>query len=400
MPDQPPFPRSVCVVLPAYDNVATIADVVGQVLAVTRQVIVVDDGSTDGTAEALGQFPEITVVTHERNRGKGAALATGLARAAGMGFTHAITMDADGQHSAADIPKFVAAVEKQSDALVVGVRDLAGGGARLKSRLLRANSNFWVFVHTGKWVHDTQSGFRAYPLASVGGLRLKTRRYDFEVEVLVKGLWSGIPVAEVPVAVRYDTGSHSHFRPVQDFWWVTHLNGCLFAQRLVMPPSLRRVYHLKSFHEGPRLRRAVEVMRGAVLQECGSAGAFAACVGLGVCFGILPIWGFQIAAAVVVAHRMRLSKPLVVTASNISIPVMIPFILWLSLVVGRLALTGQIDPTLSRQGWTLGTVWVHAAEYVVGAVILAVGAGLASALLCYLLARAVLALRRRRGPCD
>ncbi len=171
-----------------------------------------------------------------------------------MGFTHAVTMDTDGQHLASDIPKFLKAIEEHPEALVVGVRDLVGGGARLRSRLLRGNSNFWVFVHTGRWVRDTQSGFRAYSLAAMAALRLVCRRYDYEVEALVKGLWAGVPVVEVPIEVRYGTGSPSQFRPVRDFWLVTHLNGCLLTQRLFLPASLRRVYHLKSFRAGPRAR--------------------------------------------------------------------------------------------------------------------------------------------------
>jgi len=390
----------VCVVLPSYNNAPTLGDVLDALLEVTPDVIVVDDGSTDGTVDVLRRFPGVAVERHERNRGKGAALATGLARAAELGFTHAITMDADGQHSAADVPKLLAAVAEHPEAIVVGVRDLVGGGARLKSRVLRAHSNFWVLLHTGRWVHDTQSGLRAYPLEPVLELRLKTRRYDFEVEVLVKAMWSGVPVVEVPVSVCYGTASRSHFRPVRDFWWVSHLNGCLLTQRLVLPASLRGVVHRKSFHKEGTLRRAAAVVRGAVLQETGSAGAFAACIGLGVCLGILPIWGFQIAAAVLVAHKLKLSKPLVVAASNISIPVMIPLILWLSLVAGQFALSGRLDFSLAREGVSLITVWAYALEYVIGAVVLAMVAGLAATLVAYVLARVAVAVWRRRHACE
>jgi len=390
----------VCVVLPTYNNRATLAAVIGEVLAVTDRVIVVDDGSTDGTGEVLRERSGIVVVTHERNLGKGAALATGLARAAELGFTHAITMDTDGQHTAADIARLQAAIEANPEAIVVGVRDLLGAGARRKSRILRANSNFWVFMHTGRWIHDTQCGFRAYPLAPILALRLQTRKYDFEIEVLVKALWSGVPVVEVPVEVRYNTGSPSHFRPLADFWLVTHLNGCLFGQRLLMPASLRRVYHQRSFHQGAKFRRALAVVRDALIEQCGSPWTFALALGVGVFLGILPIWGFQMAAAVVVAHKLRLSKPLVLSASNISFPALLPFILWLSLVVGRFALTGRADLALSRDGLTSAAAWQYAAQYLVGAVLLAAVAGLAVTVLSYLLARTALMLWRRRRSCD
>jgi len=394
-----PAQRRVCVVLPTYNNRATVGGVVREVLAAVPAgvgVLVVDDGSTDGAEEVLGQFPEIQVVIHEQNQGKGAALATGLGRAAELGFSHAITMDADGQHSASDLAKFLAAVEERPDALVVGVRDLVGAGARRRSRLLRAHSNFWVWFHTGQWVHDTQSGFRAYPLAPILALRLKTRRYDFEVEAVVKALWSGVPLVEVPVEVRYGTGSPSHFRPVRDFALVCHLNGFLFWQRVLLPASVRRVYHLKSFHEGPWLRRGLEVARGAVFQETVTAAGFALCMGTGVFFGILPIWGFQMAAAVVVAHRLRLSKPLVLAASNVSFPVLIPLILWLSLLVGHFVFTGSLALNLSFHGLTRARAWSYAGQYLVGAVILAAAAGLAATAVSYLLARVVLLVRGRR----
>ena len=390
-----PPPRP-CVVLPAYNSAETVGQVIRRIRPILDNVIVVDDGSTDGTREILDAVKDITVVRHERNLGKGAALADGFARAAEMGFTHAVTLDADGQHLPADLPKFLAAIEKHPHALIIGKRNLKAKTApRAKSRLLRLNSNFWVWCETGKWVPDTQSGFRAYPLAAIRELVLKTRRYDFEIEVLVKAMWTGVPAYAVPIEVRYGTGSASHFRPLRDFARVFHLNGCLMWQRTFLPGFLRREMHKKSFRKGSPIRGFFRLVRDLFWQECDAPGPFAAGVALGVFFGIAPVWGFQMALAYLVAHQLRLNKLVAVTASNISLPVLIPLILYASLVLGRFILTGEMRAAVMGAELNRASVWQFAAEYLVGSIVLAAGTGVLSGAIAYLVARSFSLLRGR-----
>lgn len=379
----------VCVVVPTYNNCATIGELIPQVRRFVPDIIVVNDGSTDDTADVLAKFGDISVVTHESNRGKGEALASGFGRAIDMGFTHAITLDADGQHLADDIPKFLEAIEMQNDAIVVGTRDLIGGGRPLKSRLLRTNSNFWVWMETGQWVPDTQSGYRAYPLHDIVKLRRKCRKYDFEIEVLVRAIWSSIPVACVPVHVRYGPRSESHFRPLRDFMLVTHLNACLMLQRLLLPAPVRAAVQFDGTREVPLWRRVLVALLQCVVAGCKTPGRFASAIGLGVMMGILPIWGFQIAAAVIVAHHLRLSKPLMVAASNVSFPLMIPVILYASLITGRFVLTDNTSRAGEQAGLTTATIWNYATEYLVGSIILAVLAGLAAFVASLILARVI-----------
>ena len=226
-------PPSFCIVVPTYNNQLTMGDVIKDILKVTPDLVVVNDGSTDGTDKVLSAIPGITVIPHERNLGKGAALISGLQFAAHSNYNYTITMDGDGQHLAVDLPKFLEEMENHPDALIVGRRNLAGGGKRLKSRLLRAHSNFWVWVLTQKWVGDSQCGFRAYPLASILELPLKKQKYDFEIEVLVMALWADTPIREVPIAVNYVAGSKSHFRPFRDFMLVFALIISLLFQKII-----------------------------------------------------------------------------------------------------------------------------------------------------------------------
>lgn len=394
MPDSRP---RVCALLPSYNNAQTLAGVIRAVQAFLPDVLVVNDGSTDGAAEVLKGFPGIAVVTHPVNQGKGGALAGGFARAQELGFTHAVTIDTDGQHVLAALPAFLEAIARHPQALIIGVRDLAGAGRRRKSRLLRVNSNFWTWVETGRWLRDTQSGFRAYPLAAVRSLILTRRKYDYEIESLVKAMWAGVPVVELPVRVEYGPGSKSHFRPLRDFGLVARLNLSLVAQRLLMPGVLRRVVHQKAFRARP-LRQSVPGLLGeAVAREYASPASFGAAVGVGVFFGIAPIWGFQMAAAAVAAHFLRLSKAVALIASNISIPVMIPFILYASLLLGRLVLTGHVDYALRVADLSLAVIGQCLVEYLVGSLLLALLAGALSGLLAYSLARAPDMLRKRPG---
>ena len=157
---------SPIVLAPTYNNVATVATIVDQLLALDLPVLVVNDGSTDGTAEALATFcARIRVVTHPTNQGKAAALTTGFAAAASAGYTHAVTMDTDGQLDPADIPRLLAVASEWPNALVLGVRDAHKRDYPARSRLGRWFSNAMVHLECGLSVSDSQCGLRVYPLS-------------------------------------------------------------------------------------------------------------------------------------------------------------------------------------------------------------------------------------------
>lgn len=214
-----------CVIIPCYDNVGTVRDVAERALKFCYNVIVVDDGSTDGSASAL-QGISSRVIMHDRNRGKGQALKTGLRAAASLGFERAITLDSDGQHYPEDIPAFAAALDMHPDSMLVGCRNLRHenmpGGNTFANRF----SNFWFKVQTGKRLSDTQCGFRLYQLRKLGSMALLTSRYEAELELLVFQCWKGVYIQEIPIQVYYPPQSQriTHFRPFRDFLRITILN--------------------------------------------------------------------------------------------------------------------------------------------------------------------------------
>jgi len=231
---------NICLVIPVFNHALTL----GQVARAAKAhfpLIVVNDGSSDGAAAILAGASDIDVVTFPRNLGKGAALRSGFARARTLGFTHAISLDADGQHSAAEIPRFAAACRARPEALVIGVRDLAKERAPRRRRVSNWLSSFWFRVETGLSLVDTQCGYRAYPLAAIRRLDARGQRYGYELDVMVKAAWAGVPLFPLAVSADYllPTSRLSHFRPWRDFALISLLHLRLSAQAWRLWPRPR-----------------------------------------------------------------------------------------------------------------------------------------------------------------
>ncbi len=251
--------RGICVIIPTYNNGGTVADVVRRALQECDDVIVVNDGSTDDTANLLaptnlpprgrlstaeapssgGGRGRLYVVTHDRNRGKGRALCSGFQKALELGFSYAITLDADGQHYPEDIPKFLEANRQHPGALIIGSRRMEGKEQSRGSSFANKFSNFWFYVQTGRRLPDTQTGYRLYPLNPHPSIL--TSRYEAELELLVFSSWHGVELVPIDVDVYYPPAEErvSHFRPGKDFARISLLNTVLCFLAVVYGLPLR-----------------------------------------------------------------------------------------------------------------------------------------------------------------
>ena len=217
----------ICALVPTYNNAGTILDVLRRTHEQLRDIIVVDDGCTDGTLDLLLtlEFP-VTVVSHPTNRGKGKALVSGFRKALEMGFDFALTLDADGQHYPEDIPVLLRAHDVHPNALIVGSRQFTDDNMPGKSRFANRFSNFWFRLQTTINLPDTQTGMRLYPLHRLYGLPIITSRYEAELELLVFAAWHNVQLIPVPIRVYYPPKEQrvSHFRPAYDFTRISILN--------------------------------------------------------------------------------------------------------------------------------------------------------------------------------
>ncbi len=370
----------VCVLIPTYNNEQTLAKVIDDVSVFTRNIIVVNDGSTDGTVEILKTFPWVQTLSYQQNKGKGWALRKGFELARQLGYRYAITIDSDGQHFASDLPLFLKKVEECPDAIIIGARNMEQASVPGKSSFGHKFSNFWFKVETGITAPDTQSGYRMYPLLLLQGIRFITRKYEFEIEVLVKAAWRGINIESVPVSVYYAPRESriSHFRPFRDFSRISILNTVLVIITVlyIKPRNFFRALGDK--------RKRKQLLDDHFLNPHHSDELKAVSVAFGVFMGIVPIWGFQLATAIFLSIIFKLNKPLVIVSANISIPPMIPLIIFLSYKMGSYWMgPDALDISFDRS-ITLQTIYNNLQQYIFGSITLAIVAGVVFGLVSYL----------------
>lgn len=363
---------NVCVLIPTYNNAGTLGQVIDGVAQYTRHIIVVNDGSTDGTPGILARYNFLQVVSYPQNAGKGMALRRGFQFAAEKGYDYAITIDSDGQHYPDDLPVFLEKLAETPGALIIGARNMEQASVPGKSSFGHKFSNFWFWVETGIKAPDTQSGYRLYPVRRLGGMRFFTTKYEFEIEVIVRAAWAGIPVRFVPVKVYYAPKETrvSHFRPFRDFSRVSVLNTVLvFITFLyIKPRDIVRGLLKKNFRE--HLREAFADANETELKKSLS-------IAFGVFMGIVPIWGFQLATAIAGAYLLRLNKALVILFANISLPPAIPFILYASYQCGAFWMGDKAGTLSFDRDLSLAVIHENAVQYFYGGFTLAVLAALA-----------------------
>lgn len=234
----------LCVVIPVYNHGQPLIAVVAHLQRLHLSCILVDDGSQAETAmiiDELAQQPNVSCVRLAVNQGKGAAVMAGLREALGLGFSHALQVDADGQHDLQAIPRFIEAAQGAPEQLMCGYPeyDVSVPKGRLYARYL---THVWVWIHTlSLSIRDSMCGFRVYPLMPVVQLfdqvKLGTRM-DFDIEVLVRLYWRGLAMQWLPVKVIYPQGGLSNFRAVADNVLITKMHTQLFFGMLWRAPVL------------------------------------------------------------------------------------------------------------------------------------------------------------------
>ena len=366
-----------CVIIPTYNNAKTLEGVIEGVLKIAKgtTVIVVNDGCTDESTSLLSKFEDrILVLTNTLNSGKGYSLRVAFRKALELGYEHALTIDSDGQHFPEDIPLLVAKAKKHPGSVIMGSRNMEQEGVPGKSSFGNKFSNFWFKLETWITLPDTQTGFRIYPLIPMRKMKFFTRKFEFEIEVIVRLAWKGVKFYPVPVRVKYDMEERvSHFRPGRDFFRISVLNSVLVLGALL--------YHYpKKMFSFNTLR----LIKQEAIKPQESNMRKAVSLGFGCFMGIIPIWGFQLLIGIPLAIFFRLNKVLFIAAANISVPPMIPFIIYVSLLLGQQVVDGAVDNS-AIFSFTLEDVQNNFYQYVIGAVILAVSAFVGMFLLSFTL---------------
>ena len=321
-----------CVLIPTYNNEKTLEKVITDTLEYTNHIVVVNDGSTDTTPQILEKFKEIiSVVNFEKNCGKGLALREGFKFALGKNYRYVISIDSDGQHYPEDLEAFLIKIKEQPDSLIIGARNMDQAHIPGKSSFGNKFSNFWFELETGIKMPDTQSGYRLYPIEKLKNIPFYTTRFEFEIEVIVKAAWAGISVIPMPVGVFYPTKEErvSHFRPTKDFFRISVLNTCLVPLAIVWHRPKKFIKELSVVRIKAYFKNAFFNKEESVLRKSLS-------VSLGIFFGIIPILGFQVISAIAASHILKLNKAIVLVAINISLPPMIPVLVYASFKTGEL----------------------------------------------------------------
>jgi len=238
------------VIIPTYNSGALLERTVRSVLRVWRPVVVVVDGSTDGSEQSIrnlaGAEDGLHLVVLSPNAGKGAAVLAGLDFAAAQGWTHAAVFDADGQHEAADLPRFMRAAQMHPQAMVLG-RPVFGPDAPALRVVGRRVGNW--FAHLETWwggIDDSLFGLRVYPVGPARDILRSIRggrRFDFDTQLAVRLYWRGVPPVNLPTQVRYhppDRGGVSHFHYLRDNLLLARAHGALLLRSLFLAPRLAR----------------------------------------------------------------------------------------------------------------------------------------------------------------
>lgn len=352
-------------VIPLYNHGKTVRQVVQNCLHCGWPVLVVDDGSRDEGPLSLRGL-EAHVITLPVNRGKGAALLAAAAWARQNGFTHLLTLDADGQHNPQDLTLLATAARQAPQSIIIGARRFEGPHVPASSKFGRKFAGFWVHLQTGKAVSDMQSGLRCYPVDVLEVVKCWCRRYAFEVEIVVRALWAGFGVKEVDVSVYYPPAGQrvSHFHKLADNLRLTLINTHLTMRSML--PIPHRQYVSGGTTPTVKKRGYWEVMLENLRQKdsitrnafSGAWGIFCGSIALPGIRQVMLFWG---------AGWWNLNKILSISFEKLCIG---PFVPALCIEAGFLMRNGRFLTEFTLQ--TLGRQFLQRVwEWVLGSLVVA-----------------------------
>ena len=364
------------VIAPTYNNAGSLLDVLRRIEAVGIPIIVVNDGSTDGTALALRTWDAAThdspiwVETHPKNRGKAAALRTGFVKAEAEGFSHVVTIDTDGQLEPEQIPELLRQARENPDALVLGRRSDLLAGLPRSSRFAWWLSALGIWLSTGRSVPDSQCGLRVYPLGLLRVMRCRARRYGFETESVIRAAWSGATIIEVPAKCHYPPKCErvSHFNVWLDGPHSFLMQAGLTIRRLIPWPHRQLATLLD--RKGKKVIDSPEAglldwvnppalwrqLRRGRLQQLIVAGA----VGIGAFMANMPLGWPRVLLAVYASRRLNVHLLPVLVGLCLMLPPLNALLADTALGIGHLICHASwpdvLSPTTELPGrWTLMT---------------------------------------------
>ncbi len=310
--------------VPVYNNRDSVREVAAGCRAVLRNVVVVDDGSTDADVAGLLAGMDVIVLKHGKNLGKGGAILTASRYVEDHGGLYMITIDADGQHFPRDIERFLPLMREDEPGIIIGSRDFDTENVPSSSRFGRTFANVWLKVETGQTIDDCQSGFRAYPVRYLNRLKFKGRRYDFEAEVLAKASWAGLKLRTVPVGVRYPRPAErvSSFKPFLDNLRLSMIHSMLVGRRL-LPLHHKQLVNNKTKADYSLLRHPGKVLKMLLLENATPTG-LAMSAAVGMFLAVLPILFVHTLVILYVSLRLNLNKVVALNIQHLAMPPFIP----------------------------------------------------------------------------
>jgi len=357
----------ILIVIPTFNNIRTIESVTLDAVKTGYDLLIVNDGSDDGTEKSIDKLSNFTIHL-KNNSGKGAAIIKAAKWAKKNNYSHIITIDADGQHNPSEIINFIPKIQSNPMTIVVGTRNFNQETIPGSSRFGRKFSNFWLKAACGVSIPDSQSGFRAYPVDAILKLKCKDTRYNFEIEILAKAAWAGLDILSTDISVHYSdkTKESSHFHPLKDNFRISLTYTKLVTRNFIPIPhkilfGQSHKEKMKDFFFKPIKTFKELIKERTSAKELGLASA------LGILLAVLPLVTIHSVAILFCATRLKLNRIMAISVSHFCMPPIVPAI---CVEVGYYALHGKF-----LTDFNLNTLGYHfldrVGDYLLGTIIVA-----------------------------